>query len=139
MASKPLAVRQNDRLQELLTIGVRPKDVIGILPTVATQYIDPAHIMLAEVRDALHLTDPLRVFEGQEETGRPVKVVAPESGERVRVNADYLRRILDALDSETVTLTVATDRPLVIHTLTREPVQRDVTVYVAPVIMEEDE
>jgi hypothetical protein len=106
---------------ELLWLGVPKKDRDSVRGQTSTRYIDPAHVCAIELTVPpwdLESTEvmPYVTYVGDDEnhTARFPRLDCDDA-QSVLMPTDYLRKILDNIKAEEVSITVAQDFPMTLH------------------------
>ena len=102
---------------ELLWLGVAKKDRGYVRGQVSTRYIDPAHVCAIELTTPpgdLESTEVMQyeTYVGAYDTTIKFPELIIDDRQSVLVTTDYLRKIIDNIKAEEVSITVAQDYPI---------------------------
>ena len=102
---------------ELLWLGVKKSKRDSVRGQRSTRYIDPSHVVFLELRTPpwdLESTEVMQYesFSGEEERLFKVPELKTDYAQSVHVPVEYLRKIVDNINSRDVLITVCDDYPI---------------------------
>ena len=119
-------------VENLCLINVPKKNIKERPPVTNLQVMDPAHVMYCHVKRVGTDNYPIQWIDGEEHAFTVPRLEDNGFCQTVKLPAEYLRKALDNMDTDTIEISVMNDHPVKLHAVCGRTVLFDCTVIIAP-------